>query len=479
MEGGFEEGVEYSLEDPSRWVELAPVRGQVIEIPLDLAGYPVEPDIWGAFLVVQVASRVDGSLVLHCRCLGCEDPDLQDSLFSEFNDEGNAIHLCFTSPCLPAEEREGYVHVTRVRLWSLSFFRDLKGYVNKDMFKKTAGWLKAKDSKAGPTTKGKAGPGAEKTARKPPKEKRKTPKETPAGKRPKKDHKEKNEEEKREKLRKRLKETRERLQGSAAGAPPKRATPKKTSEEIAAGEEEAEQVSSSSYLEEEEPSDFAAGEKTKPAIQDRLSTGTHLEAGTSILKNKGRTQKDDSSRTKLLKDSLVDINTTGSKSTSKQLLTQALVASQIAKKRKSTHPGSKKTGVAKLTEALTELISHRASKGKDASERKRKKKKKKKKRRKLVDGTIVSYSESSEDGSDEIEEEEEKEESDTDLEAPLRKKSRGKPGSVLSLLVRHVQEQMNQSAMTDILEQDDQVTGGVKVLSFFNMFIKASYTLSI
>ena len=64
-----------------------------------------------------------------------------------------------------------------------------------------------------------------------------------------------------------------------------------------------------------------------------------------------------------------------------------------------------------------------------------KEKKKKKKRRRLKDGVIVSSSDSSQSSSREtLVDAGADVSSEEDLEAPLRKKSRHSPGSVLSLL---------------------------------------------
>ena len=65
--------------------------------------------------------------------------------------------------------------------------------------------------------------------------------------------------------------------------------------------------------------------------------------------------------------------------------------------------------------------------------------------------------------------------SEEDLEAPLRKKSRHSPGSVLSLLTEHVREQMQQDAMTEVGSRSHLVTGGVKLTSYFNLHVRPNY----
>ena len=62
------------------------------------------------------------------------------------------------------------------------------------------------------------------------------------------------------------------------------------------------------------------------------------------------------------------------------------------------------------------------------------------------------------------------------MEAPLRKKSRDVPGSVLRLLIAHVMEQMDhQGSLVEVGPDHQSVTSGVKVMSYLNLFVKASY----
>ena len=479
MNPDFEEGFEYTWEDPAGWSTLAPVRGQVIEVHVNSAGYTAEPDTWAAFLIVQVSTRLDGSVVLLARHLGCEDQDAHRVLEEEFNVQGNSIHLCLNSPCLPPEDRGNYLHAIRCRLWTLEFFKSLDGYVRKEVFRKTSGWLKVRE-KLGPKPPSRTGKEGPKDPKPAPKRRAREPKakdgkaDGEKAKAPRRSRKGEAEEKKREDLRQRLKAARQRLQGAKPG---KGGDGGEALEGL--GEENKEDIEpeniSSSPGQEDESLDFALGGQKKLPIQDHLNTGTAFPGLKSTLKGKDRTKKADNSRSKLLEDVLGDFRNTGPRSTSGQLLTQAMVVSHQDKKKKKQKK-QKQGKLEKFTSALTELISDRAPKGKSGKDKDRKEKKEGRKRRRVTlrDGTIVSCSSSSEEGSSQ-EEEEEKVSSDSDLEAPLRKKSRDKPGSVLNLLVRHVQEQMDQSALTNATSQDNQVIGGIKVLSFFNLFVKGAY----
>lgn len=90
----------------------------------------------------------------------------------------------------------------------------------------------------------------------------------------------------------------------------------------------------------------------------------------------------------------------------------------------------------------------------------------------MIDGTIRSCSDSSSTSSTE---EVEKEASDSDLEAPLKKRSRDKPGSVLALLVGHVREQLEQASLTELPGGEQLVTGGVKLATYFALHVKPVY----
>ena len=56
------------------------------------------------------------------------------------------------------------------------------------------------------------------------------------------------------------------------------------------------------------------------------------------------------------------------------------------------------------------------------------------------------------------------------MEAPLRRKSKEHPGSVLAMLITHIKDQMDQSAVTETGSSRGLVTTGIKVMSYFNLF---------
>eukprot|EP00434_Breviolum_minutum_P044049 symbB.v1.2.039303.t1/scaffold6471.1/size17862/1 len=62
------------------------------------------------------------------------------------------------------------------------------------------------------------------------------------------------------------------------------------------------------------------------------------------------------------------------------------------------------------------------------------------------------------------------------IEAPLRRKSKERPGSVLALLTSHVAQQLDQGALVDMEGEDQGVVSGVKIMTYFNLFLKPHYT---
>ncbi len=124
--------------------------------------------------------------------------------------------------------------------------------------------------------------------------------------------------------------------------------------------------------------------------------------------------------------------------------------------------GSSSRQVAKL---LSQILMGKSGK-------KDEKKKRSKKRRKLKDGVIRSSSTTS---GEEDSEASQSAETDEDLEAPMKKRSRDRPGSVLAMLTEHIRNVMEQSATADIPDEQLGVTGGIKVASYFQMHVKGQY----
>ena len=120
-----------------------------------------------------------------------------------------------------------------------------------------------------------------------------------------------------------------------------------------------------------------------------------------------------------------------------------------------------------------ERKSKKKKKKKKKERGKKKKKKKSKKKMTLSDGRTISYSSGSGNSSDDSPSTDE----DAELEAPLRRRSQRRPGSVLNLLLEHIADQLQQSAEVDTPNAvRGDLTSGVKVVSYLALAIRPHFT---
>ncbi|CAL1160405.1 unnamed protein product, partial [Cladocopium goreaui] len=463
-----QDGVEVDVTQLQAWSALSPARGQILEVALGQSNFHEAPAVWAAFVIVRVSTLLDGSLVLECRFLGSEDTSVDGRLDTDFNTEGNSIHLCLSRPCLDISEGEpdlgDFLHATRVRLWSASRFVEVCPYLSDAQKKNVNKFLKSSTEKpkAPRTPRAKAA-----TAKTAPKEKKdrgkpgetggkaaprrkpalRTPKETEPG--------DPDIRASKEELRQKLKALRVRLQGD--------------------GKEEDQEYSPGTLVDEEQK-DGLDVESSDPVQADGLTTGANLDplppelAKAVARKDKLRRSRRHTGGEDAL--ALVDTKDTTSKSLSGQLVQKAL---EVTRQRKAKSSSKKKKKVSGKTdmERLSNVLVKALQKASGVTPKETEAtKKKKRKRRMLRDGTIVTSSASSGASSGA---ETEEPSSDEDLEAPLRKKSRDRPGSVLQLLVAHIRDQLDQSALTETGQASAVVTGGVKVMTYFNIHVKGAY----
>ena len=73
--------------------------------------------------------------------------------------------------------------------------------------------------------------------------------------------------------------------------------------------------------------------------------------------------------------------------------------------------------------------------------------------------------------SDDVGQEEESSSSESDMKAPLEKKSSKKPGAVLNMLVKHAKETLDQTAVVDT-EGGKDLASGVKMKTYFNLMVR-------
>ncbi len=419
-----EEGEEVRVEDYQRWSALIPRVGEVLEVHVGSTSLPIEAETWAAFLILGTATETDGSHLLTCRMLGCEDAEIGVALASDQCAGDVALHLCLSKPCITTRDMTTEIHVTHVRLWSWEGFKST-GYLPpetealvKELMKPDRG----RRAKATPRPKGE----------KPEKAKPRTPRTPKAKVAPGSGLTS----EMKDSLREKLGKVRSRLKPGA--------------KMVAATGEDGEEKTREKDIDEIEE----VSEEYTPSYAP-LGTGTTL--GTMKEPAIPLAIGDRSDRVGVKKDS----SGITSKSLSGQLIMRAMQRTKERKQaqRKKKAKMDKETTMVKL---LSKILTSKETGSK---------KKSKKKRRRMDDGVIVSCSGSSSDTSVSAEEEM----SDSDLEAPLRKKSRDKPGSVLKMLTDHIRQQMDQTAVAEMASSSRQLTGGVKVASYFQLQIKGQF----
>ena len=155
-----------------------------------------------------------------------------------------------------------------------------------------------------------------------------------------------------------------------------------------------------------------------------------------------------------------------------QLASSAVAAMRVGQEGQRK---KKKRGPAeKVSSALMKALAPLGLKKVKKEKKEKKKKEKKKKKKGKYDGDPsssggTSSSDWSSYGSSEAEEESK---SSEEMEAPMVKRSREKPGSVLELLVQHARAQLDQSSAVSLPSESHRVDRGVKILSYFQVILK-------
>ena len=429
----------------AEWAAMSPEAGQILEVDTERTSASVGAPGWAAFFIVEVANESDGSFLISARFMGAEDKAVKKELSSKFV-RGGRIHLCLSRPCIESRPLEA-LHVTKVRLWRWESFKETD-YLNRNIAHTVQRWQdelagRAKEPRRKDPPALKEGEGVK------PMKKR--------GERPKKDHGGPPvgsgiTPEMKEKLRSKLGDIRRKVRHTAGepgldGSEPEEGLPVVASSE----------ASSCDYVPtspEEHP-----GLKTGTAM---VPTATGVLATAGAPPGKSKKKKDDHGA-KVTKGATT-------KSLSGQLIARALAATE---KRREQRRKRKKKSKSSGSSALVSLLGKILTKEKSEKDKKSKKKKeKKKKRRTLRDGVIVSCSSTSTELSSF---DEKTSDSDSDLEAPMKRKSRDHPGSVLSMLTEHIRDVMEQASLTDLPLELQQVTGGVKVASYFALHVKPHF----
>eukprot|EP00435_Cladocopium_sp_Y103_P038696 s361_g10.t1 len=455
-------GVEIHIGQTAQWETLSVSTGNVVEVELLTSSFAVDEEEWAAFLVSEVVLQGDGSLVLAVRLLGSSSAESGRRLKSQL-DDGGYLHLCRKEPCDGVEdEHAGYIHVIHIRLWDFAHFIEICGdymsnaelaeaeKVHRDVLTMRAPppATPKKPPKRPPRAKEPrkpSKPGAA-TKRKPPGQDESAPEAglpRALG------------EEAKARLKGKLKEI--KTKALAGRLKP----PDGSGDEDDNAEEEEKET--------EEGSD-SSGESPAPGEGDRLPEVGPLS---KMLGFGDRLNSKKKQKKKEVKNPR-GTNGTSMKSVKDRLVRKALMLAaekrdKREEKKKKKSSTKKDKALENLASSLQTLITGKGSKELEAKD----KRKKKRKRRTLPDGTIESWSNSSTDSSEAGTAE--NSESDTDLETPVRKKSRDHPGSILRLLTDHVRETLEQGATTSVTEVGDSVTSGVKVMTYFMLHLRPSF----
>ena len=463
---------------PEEWELLTLQRGQVIEAEVDVSENPAEGSVWAGFLVQKVELTIAGEMVVTVRSLGSEDAQATKRMSSLFNRRRGTIHLC---SAICAGEDIYALHIGSFRTFDLVNFR--RSYITPSVRQMIKKWekeiilveddgdnidLTGTDQLAGKvpgrvetSPKAAAPPGDSKlpAAGKAAPKRRAAEKEEAGVPNKKID---------RAKLRERLARAKEKLAGSAipdgAGIP---ALPPR-----AGGDGEADEASSSepysASVGEDLPRELAIGTELE-ALEDGTPGGARLApADRDKAKKRKKEKKRERDLSGLGSGVLARVATRGitSGALQEQLLHRAAeaVTRKEAKKKDQKKKHKKKNAEKRLIQILTK---------KDKKEKKSKKRKKRPGPGSSGDpGNSGSPTNSSDENSSGPLEESSGSES-ANLEAPLRKKSREKPGSVLALLVEHARQQLDQTSKVAIqpnLKLDP--TKGVRISSYFSIVVR-------
>ena len=423
----------------------------VIEVFLGASNLVPQSDSWAGFFVLKRTMLGNSTMLVNTRFMYCEDQEATETFNRTAGGGEILLHLCGEEECLlmDAEETKDALHVTQIRIWKYNHYVEHYG-VGDQLEKAVKEWLnppkvpkvrapRTPKAKAATAKAGDVGDGR----------RRKTP---PAGKEATRKRKPSPEAELRKKLTTEQKERlREKLSRVRDG-------------------QHREQVESAGVI---DVSSGGSGERSpslpleifspvQDAIRDTSPMGLRGGAQALAFRRGARVTKP-RKENKTLALATKDITSKGPRG---DLLRRAVEATNLQrekkrKKEKKSNPAEK---VAKaLTELVQGFVPHKV-----------KKEKKSKKEKKGEPSSPSGSSDSSSTGGGKRKKKD-KDSSEEDLEAPMKKRSRDKPGSVLEMLTDHVREKLEQTAATDPVMGENSVTGGVRIMTYFSLHLKQQF----
>ena len=436
------------------WARLCPTRGQVIEVWMPATSRPNAPEGWAAFLVMGTAVTSEKDVALDVKSLGSLFPELDKEHSKAFNRTLGRIHLCSSTPCVAADEYT--LHATHVRVFNLEGYAAV--WYSASTRRQVEKWLAPLGEAPGEGELG--APGGEVPKVPGSRRKKESAKEPPGASAKKVPGGRKEDSVGPEfpgvisesvvaGIRGKLHGLRSRVKGrEPVRPPPPGAGLRSVSIDVpSSGEDDS-----------------------FPALEDGLQTGMDLRTAPARKKVKSETRL--KKRKKKEKDAKVLVATSGNttRNLQGQLASSAVAALQGA--RDGQKKKRKKSSAEKMGEALAKALAPLGLK-KVKKEKKRKKDKKEKKRKKRRgDPSSSGGTSSSEESYSEYSEQEEESLSSEEMEAPMVKRSRERPGSVLELLVQHARAQLDQSSAVSLPSEVSRVDQGIKILSYFQVILK-------
>eukprot|EP00435_Cladocopium_sp_Y103_P017355 s1976_g4.t1 len=493
------EGREYKLEDKNEWDLLVVGRGDVVEVHLPSTNLEAPPDIWAGFWVKQVMILPQGDYAAAVKSLGCSDPDWTRWLSGQFNRRHGRFHFCPSKPCAVTDDFT--LHVTRVKIFSVDAFdrpyltahmkRQIPKWEEEDLVEDDE-WLDVsglggrrdpppavehEEEEEGPPADPRVKPPKEIKEKKEAERPGAKPKEKPA-KDPGKTKPKPFTDAEREELRKRLNKAKEKIvargvegrAGPGANAAPEERGASILSSTGAYSPSVAPEDGAQALQDLKDPEDGKRREKPK------RETGREEK---KKKKSREERKKGDGGLGSRNVGALEDIKGATTKNLQNQLLRKA---AETAKEKEQKEKAEKKKQHKKDPTWQLARILTTATKGarkkqgdseessKDGEDPKEKRKKKKKKRRRTSDGGSSPTGSSDDDWSNRSSS---SSDSKAELVAPLRKKSKKKPGSVLQMLLQHARSQLDQGAKVQVGDAESvTMTSGVRMGSYFAICVR-------
>ena len=482
---------EYSREDSEQWKSLTLRKGQVIEAEVPVGSDVTLGDALAGFLVQRVCINVQGELVVEARSLGAADPRLSKTLTNNFNRRRGAIHLCGPG-C--GGDGDYALHLTALKLYDLQDFtadyvsthhrRSIQKRIDEDLGELedtgervdvTLEPLEEDIAKLERMEMDIHGPPEEGGAKAAPKRPRKGVAAVPGpAKDPRKEEKHKTsggeKQIDREALRERLARVKARVTGGGPGPAPVLAG-------VAPGEHEGvcpEEPSSPGYSSSPLPEGLEDGTYLRslgPSAPAGLKEDWKKRADKEEKKKRGPPKEPE--REKELR--LVATSAGVTSNLQRQLLQRA--ADAAARKAKEGKQEKKKAKKKDVSAQLLKILTGRKDKKKKDGKKKKKKKREGKDPGGDGSGSEGGGSSSSPTSSSGLDynrsSDEESSRASDKLEAPLKRRSKEKPGSVLALLVEHARQQLDQtSKVTFQSPSRSNPTQGVKLSSYFAIVLR-------